>query len=131
MNGNAPIAFTVTADPFREVRIDSLTIDRTSGAAIIFQFQEAGDTVGPSVTLNSGNSLDDALLASPVIIGPGDTKTFTINVNSGNLDSRHNLDAFTLNGKVTAIPEPHSIAIWSILGICLAGYGYRRRRRNS
>ena len=26
-----------------------------------------------------------------------------------------------------AVPEPASIAIWSILGICLAGYGYRRR----
>ncbi len=26
------------------------------------------------------------------------------------------------------VPEPASIAIWSILGICLAGYGYRRRR---
>ncbi len=30
--------------------------------------------------------------------------------------------------EITAVPEPHSIAIWSILGICLAGYGYRRRR---
>jgi len=30
-----------------------------------------------------------------------------------------------------AVPEPASIAIWSLLGICLAGYGYRRRRRNS
>ncbi len=29
-----------------------------------------------------------------------------------------------------AVPEPHSIAIWSLLGLCLAGYGYRRRRRN-
>ncbi len=26
-----------------------------------------------------------------------------------------------------AVPEPASIAMWSILGICLAGYGYRRR----
>lgn len=26
------------------------------------------------------------------------------------------------------VPEPASIAIWSIFGICLAGYGYRRRR---
>ncbi len=29
------------------------------------------------------------------------------------------------------VPEPASIAIWSLLGLCLAGYGYRRRRRNS
>ncbi len=30
--------------------------------------------------------------------------------------------------EITAVPEPASIAIWSILGLCLAGYGYRRRR---
>ncbi len=29
------------------------------------------------------------------------------------------------------VPEPASIAIWSLLGLCLAGYGYQRRRRNS
>ncbi len=28
---------------------------------------------------------------------------------------------------VETVPEPASIAIWSILGLCLAGYGYRRR----
>ena len=30
-----------------------------------------------------------------------------------------------------AVPEPASIAIWSLLGLCLAGYGYRRRYKNS
>ncbi len=29
-----------------------------------------------------------------------------------------------------AVPEPASIAIWSLLGLCLAGYGYRRRRNS-
>ncbi len=29
---------------------------------------------------------------------------------------------------VAVVPEPASIAIWSLLGLCLAGYGYRRRR---
>ncbi len=27
------------------------------------------------------------------------------------------------------VPEPASIAIWSILGICLVGYGYQRRKQ--
>ena len=27
-----------------------------------------------------------------------------------------------------AVPEPASIAIWSLLGMCLAGYAYRRRK---
>ncbi len=30
---------------------------------------------------------------------------------------------------VGQVPEPASIAIWTILGLCLAGYGYRRRRK--
>ncbi len=37
--------------------------------------------------------------------------------------------SFTAAAEV--VPEPASIAIWSFLGLCLAGYGYRRRRRNS
>ena len=28
----------------------------------------------------------------------------------------------------TSVPEPASIAIWTLLGLCVAGYGYRRRR---
>ena len=28
-----------------------------------------------------------------------------------------------------SVPEPASIAIWSILGLCLAGYCFRRRRK--
>ncbi len=42
--------------------------------------------------------------------------------------------AYELNLQTAAaetVPEPASIAIWSLLGLCLAGYGYRRRRRNS
>ncbi len=37
--------------------------------------------------------------------------------------------SFSLRPIAPAVPEPASIAIWSILGICLAGYGYRRRRQ--
>ncbi len=44
---------------------------------------------------------------------------------------------FSLNGfqlfqlpiEEQVVPEPASIAIWSLLGLCLAGYGYRRRNR--
>ncbi len=30
--------------------------------------------------------------------------------------------------RVDVVPEPASIAIWTMLGLCLAGYGYRRRK---
>ncbi len=33
-------------------------------------------------------------------------------------------------GGGAVVPEPASIAIWSLLGLCLAGYGYRRRRNS-
>jgi len=34
-----------------------------------------------------------------------------------------------VDGGGTVVPEPASIAIWSLLGLCLAGYGYRRRNK--
>ncbi|MGB1129788.1 MAG: hypothetical protein ACPG4K_07045 [Haloferula sp.] len=113
MNGNAPIAFTVTGDAISTVTIDSITVDFTSGAGFIVEFQEAGAAVGSSVTLNGGNPLDDAVLNAPVVIAPGETKTFTININSGALDTGHNIDGFALNGTVvrdTAVP---SLAEWT------------------
>jgi len=41
------------------------------------------------------------------------------------------LDALTLNGLVAdaVVPEPASIAIWSLIGLGLAGFGYYRTRR--
>ncbi len=41
------------------------------------------------------------------------------------------LDEVTFQGTPTIenVPEPASIAIWSVLALCLAGYGYRRRRQ--
>ncbi len=39
-------------------------------------------------------------------------------------------DGSALTLTAVNVPEPASIAIWSILGLCLAGYGYRRRRKS-
>ncbi len=36
----------------------------------------------------------------------------------------------TLSGAVP-VPEPASFLVWALLGICLTGYGYRRRRQRS
>ncbi len=35
---------------------------------------------------------------------------------------------FTVTPPDNVVPEPASIAIWTILGLCLVGYGYRRRK---
>jgi hypothetical protein len=51
---------------------------------------------------------------------------------SANIYDKHFMGiSGVLSPAAEVVPEPASIAIWSFLGICLAGYGYRRRRRNS
>ena len=123
-NGNAPIAFTIGADAVTSVTVDSLTIDFTSGGASIWQIQEAGAVEGAPGTLNSGNPLITVALNAPVVIGAGESKTFTINVNSGALNSLHNIDGLALNGTVASIPEPSS----GIL-LCLGALALTRRQR--
>jgi predicted enzyme related to lactoylglutathione lyase len=107
--GNAPIAFTVSADALATVTVASLTVDFTSGSDIIFQFQEAGAPVGTGVTLRSSTPLATIPLAAPIEIGPGQTKTFTININSGSLNSSHNVDSISVNGMIAAPPFPTSM----------------------
>ena len=112
VNGNAPIAFTVTGDAISTVTIEGITVDFTSGGGIIFGFQEAGSTSGAAVTLNGANPLLDVPLDAPVVVGPGETKTFTININSGALNSLHNIDGILLNGSVEREERP-PLAEWT------------------
>ena len=123
-NGNAPIAFTVSADLGQTVTVDSLTIDFTSGGASIWEIQEAGAAVGPSGTSNGANPLITVLLNAPVVVGSGLSKTFTINVNSGATNSNHNIDGLALNGTVAPIPEPSAAILLGVGALALV----RRRR---
>ena len=51
---------------------------------------------------------------------------------NGQSSAKIEVDSFSLTTADTAVvPEPASLALWSLTGLCLAGYGvYRRRRRN-
>jgi hypothetical protein len=125
-DGNAPVSFMVTAGA-QDLSIDSLTTTIAAanpGSDLIVGFQEAGAAAGTTVTLNAGSSwTGTSLLASPVVIGAGQTKTFTFNLNSGALNSFHNIDEFVLNGEV--VPEP-SVGI--LLGLGTLALTLRRRR---
>ena len=121
-DGNAPVVFTVTAGVGQTVTLESLTFDRVGGSDTIIEFQEAGATVGSGVTLNSNTDFVVAL-AAPVIIGSGQTKSFTFNLNSGALNTSINIDDITLNG--TVVPEPSSTALLGLGGLALI---LRRRR---
>jgi hypothetical protein len=76
-------------------------------------------------------------------LGAGVTDDLLLNATTFSISSTSSgqgphLNEIRLVGSVPAIPEPGnevpepaSIAIWTVIGLCLAGYGYRRRRRNS
>ena len=72
------------------------------------QIQEAGaTTAGRGATLNGPNPQGTVALDAPVVIGPGESKTFTINLNSGALNSLHNINGFSLNGTLLSSSGPY------------------------
>lgn len=122
--GNAPLYFTVTTDSLTTLTLNSVNIVGLGiGGVYLVEFQEAAASVGP--VSSASNSSATAFLASPVIIGPGQSKSFTINLNSGALNSDHVFNTITLDGTVAAIPEP-SMAAW--LPVMLISTLFRRRR---
>ncbi len=77
------------------------------------------------VTPRQSFEFDDVLSARYVELTPLDN-FFGINPPGGDRVGLGEV-AFAVT-EAPPVPEPASIAIWSILGLCLAGYGYRRRR---
>ncbi|MCH7224628.1 PEP-CTERM sorting domain-containing protein [Haloferula sp. A504] len=125
---NAPFSFTVAAGALYNVTIESLTVDRNGGiGSNVLFFQEAGasnpDTVGTGV--NTNGEVTVPLFDGPLLINAGETKSFTININSSALDTRLTLDDIILNGSVVAVPEPDAIALFGLAALTVA---LRRRR---
>jgi len=95
-DGHAPISFTVENAGTEDVNIVGLAVHNKDGGGFIFNIQEAGASPGTSVTIGNG-ATDTALVSGGgVVVGVGQTKTFTININTGALDSRHSLNYFEL-----------------------------------
>jgi len=102
-NGNAPVSFTVTAAAGSRIEVYSLAVEWLSGSTLMVGVQEAGAGAGPTVVLDGGNKTDAAVLNDPVVIEAGETQTFTISLNSGALNSYHNINTFALHGTVESI----------------------------
>ncbi|MGL4400811.1 MAG: hypothetical protein ACRCXD_13145 [Luteolibacter sp.] len=111
--GGSPLSFTVTADAISTLTIDSLEVHKISGAALIGAFQEAGGAIGESVTLLDGDQTETLALNAPVVIQPGQSATFTMYANSGNLDSGHNLNQISLSGSVSRNMTIPPVAQWT------------------
>ena len=106
-DGYAPISFAVTAAVGGEVKVESLSVSiavANPGAALFVGFQEAGALVAGSSVLVGEHPVFTmtSKLNAPVVIRSGQTKTFTISLNSGSVDSMHNVNGFTLNGLVSS-----------------------------
>ena len=108
-----PISFTVTADAISTLTIDSLEVHKVSGAALIGAFQEAGSAAGASVTLLNGDQTKTLPLNAPVVIQPGQSATFTMYANSGNLNSGHSLNRISVNGSVSSDATIPPVAEWT------------------
>lgn len=95
-DGHAPISFTVENTGTEDVNIIGLKSHMLGPDAFIFGIQEAGAAPGPTTTLGSGGTGTAMLAGSGVVVGAGQTKTFTVSVNSGKLDSKHSVNYFEL-----------------------------------
>lgn len=122
----APMSFTVSADTGYDVTIDSISVDSENAGYLLF-FQEAGQAAGPES--GGATAFTTASLNSSVTINSGSSKTFTLNWNSGALNSFFNVNEISLNGSVTAVPEPSTYAMLSgfaVLGLVLARRRFKR-----
>lgn len=122
--GTAPMSFTVSADAGYDVTIDSISVDSENAGYLLF-FQEAGATAGPET--GGATAFTTASLNSSVTINSGSSKTFTLNWNSGALDSFYNVDEISLNGSVAVVPESSTLAL--ILSAAAGVFVLTRRRR--
>lgn len=121
---NAPLSFTIATDPMTTVTLNHLVVEGTGqGAQFLVHVQEAG---AASVGSPAASTVSMTVpLAAPVVIAAGSSKTITINLNSGNLNSAHIFNTLTLDGTVSSVPEPSA----TVLATPLAALVLFSRRR--
>lgn len=144
------VSIPLTVLPDNQVTLDDVVLDWQ-------HFNNSGNFQGPSrsvdwtatVTGSSSGVLDsvtnpnvsgtsglEAIEFAPSLILSDDENFFLEILAEGSNSTGNNtgLDGITLNGTVEQIeqvvPEPASIAIWSLLGLALCGFGYGCVRRN-
>lgn len=107
---NAPLSFTITTDSLTTATLNSVNIAGVGiGNVYLAGFQEAGATFG--LASEASNISAVAPLRSPVVIGPSQSKTFTINLNSGVLNSDHAFNTVSVSGSISTAGNTY--AIWA------------------
>ncbi|MGL4400814.1 MAG: hypothetical protein ACRCXD_13160 [Luteolibacter sp.] len=105
----APMSFTVSTNPFTTLTVNRLLVEGTGqGSDYFARFQSAGAAAGQSTPTGLSSMMIWA--NSPVVIGPSETRTFTVNLDSAALNSAHIINTVFLFG-TTAPFDPY--ADWS------------------
>ena len=134
---DATMFFTVSADAGSDVTIESLTVERKKGGAMLIQFNPEGAVTSPDyATLGSqsGDSVVVSLNGGPILVQARQTKTFMIQLNSGAHNQTHLINEIALNGSVArtgslvTIPEPSAFAL--LCGLLAFAAVMTRRRRD-
>lgn len=138
-------SFTVTPASGAELTYTDLSVD-------MFKTQDAGATVSATVFSSLGGFALGDEIGSLELIGTQDSgeflprfidlsslatatepvefRLYLDNGGASNNANEFRLDNIMLNASVNVVPEPSSVAIWSLIGLGLAGFGYCRIRRN-
>jgi arylsulfatase A-like enzyme len=93
----APISFSVTSGA-KGVTLTGLTVVHAGGPKMLFSVQEASAPTGSFATLGKATSPLFVPLSAPVTVSSGETKTFTIKLNSGRYGTVHQIKEISLNG---------------------------------
>jgi hypothetical protein len=134
---DATMFFTVSADAGSDVTIESLTVERKKGGAMLIQFNPEGAVTSPDyATLGSqsGDSVVVSLNGGPIVVQARQTKTFMIQLNSGAHNQTHLINEIALNGSVArtgslvTIPELSTFTLFA--GVLALGAAMIRRRRD-
>ena len=125
----APQSWNGTQDRFFEVAVleDDGTLLWESGDIPIPHYDAFGGNPWPA-ELFFEYEIDGSLFEAVLGAAEGTPLSVTFN-SSGFRGIYFDNVLFTFASSSVAVPEPASIAIWSLFGLGLAGYIYRRRRR--
>ena len=131
MVGDAEHGFNVGVDgtdvPGGFVNTDLITDGQTVNASVEITYDP---TDGVTLTVDDGGGPIDVFtdLATPGFVGD-DNYTFNFGARTGGATETLLIDNLNITTAAAAVPEPASIALWSLLGLVGVGFGFLRYRR--
>ena len=96
----APLSFSLRVDSVTAVRVEGVIVVHGVGPSLLLYFQKADASRGAEALLKGDRFLQAVSLDEPIVVRKGESKAFTINLNSGSFGSSHGIDAIFLLGEV-------------------------------